>query len=606
MTALAFDTETRGLGWWREDERAFLGTWATAQDQGADVLLADGNPDDFIRRLDAADVVIAHNLPFDTHQVRETTGYDLLEAGKELHDTDLLSRVMYPEGQRKGSRGGHGLKNLSKIHLRADADEYEQKIKELAKTLGYRTLKTAQAYYDIWRAYPEAMLDYAIFDARFTYDLFDQWIPKIGTAEARIYNLEREVQPILIRAEHRGVKVDQSVVEPMHAKFTDEANELFAKLVDQLGPDAMGAAEYFTEEYENEHEDPEADTGEDPDEKKARLNKTEALREGLLRAGVPLYRKTPTGQIATNKFALQEFEQDYPVITDLFDWRRASKFLSTYLDPMYGVEVVHTNFNQCGAWTGRMSSRRPNMQNIPKKAGKEVRAMFVPRPGYSFVVCDYDSIEARFLAHYLGPAGKEYADLIEQGYDPHAWLATHVYGGDYDHYLKGNPGQPERDETKNVTYAICYGAGRPRVADMTGKTIEESGALISKVKHSLPGYHKLDKRIKRKVKEVGHVNTVMGRRNPVNPDKAYVGLNALIQGSAADTMKQGLVYAAEALKEFGGHPLLVVHDEIVAEVPTEYAEQALPVVKEAMESAVDIYPRLIATGSIMHNNYAEE
>lgn len=596
MKVVAFDTETRGLDWFDEDQRAFLATWADENGEYAADLSDPAQAAAFIAALDEADVLVAHNLPFDAHQVRETLGYDVTAHGKVLHDTDLLSRVMFPEGQRKGSRGGHGLKNCAERYLSVDAKAPEDAIKEMAKSIGYRTLKTQGAYYDVWRAYPEAMERYAVMDARYTWDLFDLWRRQIGEADATVYRLEQAVQPILINAERIGVALDQEVVSRLHAEYTEQAADAHAYLLEHLGEDAMGASEFDPDEDEWEEE---------PEAKKEKVNKTEALRQALLNLGVPLTEKTKTGLLATNKFALQKFEDEFPQIERLFEWRRLTKFLSTYLDPMEGREVVHTSFNQCGAWTGRMSSRRPNMQNIPKRAGKEVRAMFVPRPGYSFVVYDYDSIEARLIAYYLGSRGREYADMIENGYDVHAWMATHCYGGAYDYYVKGAPGEPERDIAKNTTYAISYGAGARRVSDMNKMTPDEARALISKIKTTIPGFRRLERRVRKAVETRGYVTTLMGRRNPVNPEKSYVGLNALIQGSAADVMKRGLVNTAEAVQDLGGYPLLVVHDEVVVEVPSEHAEEAARRTKAALEAAADIYPRLVATGDVVTTNYAE-
>src|ERR1035437_3554835 len=113
-------------------------------------------------------------------------------------------------------------------------------------------------------------------------------------------------------------------------------------------------------------------------------------------------------------------------------------------------------------------------------------------------------------------------------------------------------------------------------------TTEDAGSIISKIKGSLPGYYKLSKRIRTKIEDVGYVNTIMGRKNPVSKDKAYVGMNALIQGSAADIMKQGLVNVAADVAPVGGIPLLVVHDEVLVEVPTEHAEEALARIEDAM------------------------
>lgn len=575
MSEVAFDTETRGLDWWDEDQQAFLGQVADAKREYVWPIPRDAT--EFVKRLDASRTVIAHNLSFDVHHTRAATGYDLIGTGKELHDTDIMSRVLYPEGQRKGERGGHGLKNLAKVFLEEDADKWQAAIEDLAGRIG-TTLKTQGAYYDIWRAYPEEMEQYGRYDARYTFDLYQIFKAKLeaDANAARCYGLEREVAPILINAEARGVQVKPERVDELHAEYTTKAEQLHGELERELGSEALGGA-----------------------------GSEAALLEALQKLGVPLHRRTPSGGLATNKFALQEFEDRFPVLKTLGEYRNATKMLSTYIEPMRGREVVHPSFMQVGAWTGRMSCRRPNMQNIPVRGeGTVLRSMFVPRPGYRLIVVDYDSIEVRLLAYYLGTAGVDYRRLIREGHDPHAYMASHIYGGRSEDYLKGTAGEKKRAIAKNTMFAITYGAGGPRVADMNKIKVTEARALIKKIKAGLPGYDRLMRRIRSKIEAAGYVTTLDGRKQPVQPDKSYVGLNALIQGSAAGIMKLGLVNAAGVLAAYGGHLLLVVHDELVAEVPAEAADEALPQVKRALEGAWELDPPLIATGTVV-DNYAE-
>lgn len=598
---VAFDTETKGLDWFDPAQGAFLASWADEHGEYHCDLQRNEGTSKFLDAITSADVVVCHNLSFDLHQLREATGLDLLESQAELHDTDLQSRVLFPEGQRKGERGGHGLKNLATIFLDSEAGEAEEKIEEMADSMGVK-LRSTGGYHEVWRAYPEVMEHYARKDARFTYDLFVRFQGEFDDATTKVYDLEIRVAPVLIRAEARGIAVDPEAVDALHREYQQRRECLHDSLARQLGEDALGGA-----------------------------GSEEALLDALLGMGVPLHRKTDTGKVSTNKFALQEFEDDFPVIAELSEFRQVNKFLSTYIEPAVGREVVHTSFRQIGAWTGRMSSARPNMQNIPKSAGNEVRGIFVPRPEHSFIVVDYEGIEIRLLAHYLNDAG--FRKLIADGLDPHAWMATNLHGGEIEDYVKGSDGEALRSAAKNTLFAITYGAGKRRITDMNklspephweenhpaivaarqegrmwpkpGYQYKEAAALIRQIKSALPGYHKLNKRIRRKVEDVGHVNTIMGRRNPVKPDKAYVGLNALIQGSAADVMKQGLVNVDEAVKGLGGCPLLVVHDEVVIEIPTESAKAAYPLVEEALCSAYPLDPPLAVEGSIVDTNYAD-
>lgn len=569
MTTIAFDTETRGLAWDNPEERAFLATWADDRNEYISDLSKADEVETFVNALDSADVLVAHNAPFDVHQTRETVGYDPLSRVVALHDTNIMARVAMPAGQ---SRPSYKLKDLAQTFVSDDAKDAEDNIAAMAKSAGIK-LKATGGYYDTWRAYPEVMEKYARLDARYTYELHKKFAAELEGNGA--WDLEQKVQPILIEAERRGIALDQTVVADLKTEYEKRRDQSRATLTEFLPEEALGGP-----------------------------GSEEALADSLLGLGVPLHRKTQkTGKYQTSRFALQEFENDYPVVRALSDYRTADKFLSTYIEPMVGRDVVHTSFGQCEAWTGRMSSYRPNMQNIPSRGGARVRSMFVPREGHSFVVCDYDSIEVRLLAYYMGQAG--YRDLITKGMDPHAWMAAQIHGGTMEDYVKGSDGESLRAQAKNTMFAITYGAGAPRVADMNQISREEAKALIAKIKKSLPGYYRLNKRIREKVEAEGHVTTLFGRRQPVTPEKSYVGLNALIQGSAADVMKQGLVNVAEAVAPYGAVPLLVVHDEVVVEVPTENAEHVAQITEHAMTEAFELDPPLAVSGSIVDTNYAD-
>lgn len=572
---VAFDTETRGLDWSNPDERAFLGTWADCDGAYHADLSIPGDAFEFVNALERADVLVAHNASFDVHHVREATGYDILKSNAQLQDTDLMSRIILPEGQRRGERGGHGLKHLAVTYLDPRAGEGEDAIVEAAKKIGVK-LKSPGGYYDVWRAYPATMEHYARLDSRYTYDLFMNFQSRFDENTRRCYDLELAVQPLLIQLEQRGVALDPEAVDRLRRHYHTRANELRDSLLGEGFPE--GALD---------------GTGSEA-----------ALLEHLQMLGVPLWKKTQTGKISTDKYALEEFVDDFPQLRDLQEFRQANRFLSTYIGPMMGRPVVHTSFMQCEAWTGRMSSRKPNMQNIPKAAGKEVRSMFVPRPGFLLVVADYEAIEVRLLAHYLGTTGAPYRALINEGLDPHAWMASRIWGGDPLEYGKGAPKEAQRDQGKTTLFSITYGAGKPLISKRLGISKTEAGHLIGSVKDAIPGFHTLQRRLRKKVERDGFVSTLFGRKQPVAKDKAYVAMNALIQGSAADIMKAGFVKATAELEFVGGHPLLLVHDELVAEVPAPAADLGAAAVVRGMTNAYPLDPALSVTTSIVPN-YSE-
>lgn len=583
MKTLAFDTETRGLDWWNPDQQAFLVSWAAAD--GAHVC-STKDPDGmaaFNRALDSADRIVCHNLSFDVHQLRATTGRDLLTERKELVDTDQLARVVVPERRNKVDESddasyGFKLKNLSKTYLSDNAKDAETAIADMAKEIGV-SLKSVGGYYDVWRAFPDVMEHYAREDARMTLDLLPKLEAKLTDRNRQCWALEQATTPVLIRAEQLGVKIDQARVTPLLEQYTEQRDRNQEIVVKELGDEA--------------------------------LENNDAMAEALQKIGVPLHRKTKSGKLAVNKFALKEFEAQFPVLEALSDYRTAAKFLATYIGPMVDRDTVHPSFWQQGAWTGRMSASRPNVQNIPARAGSEVREMFVPREGHVFVVSDYDSIEIKLLAYYLNDDG--FREMLQSGHDPHAWMASNIWGGESEHYAKGGPNDKLRSLAKNILFAIVYGAGAPRVMDMLADaempaSREDAKELIRAIKTALPRYNSLagyKGRIRKKVEATGHVTTLMGRRQPVSRDKAYVGLNALIQGSAADIFKQGIVNVTERTAHLGATPILFVHDEVVTECPTEYAQECLELQEAALREAHELSPSLVVSSRICENNYGE-
>ena len=425
------------------------------------------------------------------------------------------------------------------------------------------------AYKRCWEVYPDLVEHYALMDTQYTYDLYHVLRNKMTDDNRKIYELERAVMPVLIRMEHRGVAVDAEKVAELKYKY----EQIHEQRRDELIA---------------------ANNGEE-----INFDSNRQIADLLIAQGVPLWETTDTGEIRVDKWVLEKFEDEFPIVATLAEYRQACKFLSTYIGPMSGRDSIHPNFWQIGARTGRMSSSNPNAQNIPSRAGTEVREIFVPRDGYAFIVADYSSIELRLIAYYMNH--EELWDIINNG-DPFLWLGERIYGtSNQDEW------PVTRSKLKNGYYALTYGAGGPKLAATIGggMTPMQGKALAKDMKAALgQPYRVLNKRIRDQIEAQGFVKTLGRRTQYVNRDKSYVGLNALIQGSAADIMKWGLVNAAEALKEFDGHPVLVVHDEIVAEVPVQHADAALDALCQAMVSATDILP-LKVDGKVAYNSYAE-
>lgn len=617
MNDVAFDTETTGFKWW-EGERPFLIQWADADHpeglhahlgpakasrrrSGAETVAAAK------RALKNADRIIGANLPFDIHMTDANEEWGLLTSGKPLLDIQTLARITHPERRFATEEEGRGykLKDLSHDFYDPHAKDSETILEELAESHGFKLhARPGQqgyveaAYYKLWQLEPEAVEFYAREDARLTRGTFYKLEDHLTEATWNIWELEQQVLPIVLGAEAMGIMVDGDKALPLKQEYESESARLHEELDKALG------------------------AGWDEN--------NDVLAEHLLAAGVPLTERTEKDdKLATNKWALDKLTGEYPIIQTLFDYRQASKFVSTYLDHFIGQSLIHPTFNPIGTWTGRMSGNNPNMQNIPSRAGKAVRELFLPRAGYCFVGIDYEQIEFRLLLYYLNR--KRMVELMEAGFDPFAQLAADVFGGDEKEYRKGAPKEDQRTICKNTTYAVIYGAGGMKVARMLGwppdsvytdrdwvvrqghKQVGEPRSkqaeqLIKRIKAALEGFDELAGyrgRIRSKVERTGAVDTLLGRHQWLGYDKGFKGLSGLIQGGAADIFKLGLIDAVEAVKPLGAYPLLFIHDEVLFEVPVGAELEVQRVASVALTGAYPLRPHLAVESHIAYNNWGE-
>jgi DNA polymerase-1 len=279
---------------------------------------------------------------------------------------------------------------------------------------------------------------------------------------------------------------------------------------------------------------------------------------------------------------------------------------------------VHTSFRQAEARTSRMSSAQPNMQNLPRPdedADPEVnemalgiRRVIVPEPGNALLVLDYASIEVMVMAHYIADAGLT-AEL-EAGKDLYSLNASRVYVEPYDVVHKGGAKSHLRQRSKVVVLQCMYGGGAQLLATRLGCSTMEAAKIKADTLDAIPGYWAFNDRVQRAAANRGRrtglcsVETILGRRLAVPRDKLYVALNTVVQGTSAEIMKLGLVAAAPVMQAYGFKPLLVVHDELVAEGPACAAEECLLKSKEAMENVYPLRPALKVSGDWSTESYA--
>jgi DNA polymerase-1 len=257
---------------------------------------------------------------------------------------------------------------------------------------------------------------------------------------------------------------------------------------------------------------------------------------------------------------------------------------------------LHTDYNQAGAVTGRLSSSNPNLQNIPIKTeiGRRVRKAFTPRKGWRLISADYSQVELRILAHLADDTTLKAA--FERGEDIHATTAAAIY----DTPLK-DVSSMHRSIAKRINFGIAYGMGPFALAQNTGMTQGEAQDFIRKYFERFPRVRAWLDETKRKAAAIGYVETVLGRRryfpelqgpeargnDQVRRRAEREAINHPVQGSAADIMKIAMINTHRAIRDGGyqGKLMLQVHDELVLECPANETEALCALVRQEMENA---------------------
>lgn len=324
--------------------------------------------------------------------------------------------------------------------------------------------------------------------------------------------------------------------------------------------------------------------------------------------GLPLEytKKTKTGY-STAVDVLERLAPIAPVVSKILDYRQITKLQSTYViglqDAILEDGKIHTRYVQDLTQTGRLSSTDPNLQNIPVRLeqGRLIRKAFVPSLENSVLLAsDYSQIELRVLAHIS--QDQHLIEAFQQGADIHTSTAMRVFGIEKAENVTPN----DRRNAKAVNFGVVYGISDFGLSNNLGISRKEAKNYIDTYFERFPGIKNYMETIVREARDKGYVETLYKRRREL-PDinsrnfnvrnfAERTAINSPIQGSAADILKVAMINLDRALTEAGlsTRMLLQVHDEIVLEVPMAELETVKAMVKETMESAIQLSVPLIA------------
>lgn len=339
---------------------------------------------------------------------------------------------------------------------------------------------------------------------------------------------------------------------------------------------------------------------------KFNINSPKQLGDVLFeRMGLPAKKKTKTGY-STDESVLNEIIELHEVVPKILEYRELHKLQTTYCEPLLNLALkdsehrVYTNFLQTGTSTGRLSSKNPNLQNIPARGrlAKQMRECFKARDGFFFISLDYSQIELRLLAHFSKDSAL--LEAFMNGEDIHKRTAISIFGESDD--LK-------RAIAKSINFGLIYGMGSNKLSNEIGISKAEAKEYIQRYFMAFSTIKEFLEGIKNGAKNDGFVTTIMGRKRyfdfaSATPMQLAMyereAVNTKFQGSAADIIKKAMLDIHPHLSK-NANLLLQIHDELIFEVREDMADEFGKMAKQIMENIFELNVPLITNVNIAEN-----
>jgi len=491
---------------------------------------------------------VGHHLKYDAHVL---LNYGIALKGMRF-DTMLESYVLNSTSTR------HDMDSVARKYLGLETIHYEDVTGKGAKQIGFSQVAVDQA------------AEYAAEDADVTLRLHRSLWPQleaVPTLKELYRTIEQPLVPILLAMEHAGVLVDQAMLRQQSRELSVSMQAL------QASAHAAAGGPF-------------------------NIESPKQLQEILFgKLGIPVLRKTPTGQPSTAEDVLEELAEEHELPRIVLQYRSLSKLKSTYTDklpeqvnPRTGR--VHTSYHQAIAATGRLSSTDPNLQNIPIRTpeGRRIRQAFVAPPGTVLMAADYSQIELRIMAHLSADAGLLQAFAEDR--DVHQATAAEVFGTSLEAVTAD-----QRRSAKAINFGLIYGMSAFGLAKQLGIGRGDAQKYVDLYFERYPGVKRYMDETRQRAREAGYVETVFGRRLYL-PDiqsrnsalRQYAersAINAPMQGTAADIIKLAMIDIASWLQcgASGARLIMQVHDELVLEVDENRVDAVRTEVRQRMSGA---------------------
>lgn len=491
-------------------------------------------------------VVIMHNGKFD-YQVLCCNGLPRPQC--QIWDTMVAAWLLEPD------RSSYSLESLAAGKLGLETISFDSIVPK-GSTFADLTLEQA--------------VPYAAEDADLTWQLHQLFKPRLEETNllSLFLELEMPVLPVLAEMELRGIHLERQELEAYGRELARQIASIEDEIYDIVG-----------------HE--------------FNIASTKQLQQVLFEErGLPAGKKTKSGY-STDTSVLETLAAVDVVPRKILEFRAKSKLLSTYVEtlPRLTDETgrIHTSFVQTGTATGRLSSRDPNLQNIPVRDedGRRIRSAFTASPGNVLISADYSQIELVLLAHLSQDEGL--CSAFTSGIDVHKATAALIFGVEPDAVTA-----EMRRTAKTINFGVMYGMSAFRLSNELGIPRGQAQGFIEKYFATYAGISQFKADVVSQAEERGYVETLMGRRryipainsrNKLEKSGAErVAVNTPIQGSAADIVKKAMLEVVSLLQEAGSGAwlLLQVHDELIFECPQAEAEAAANLIRRGMESVVEL------------------
>lgn len=500
-------------------------------------------------------IKIGHNLKYDLH-ILSNEGWDISKINP-IDDTMLLSYILH------GTLHSHGLDELAMKYLGHENIHF-------ASLFPPKT-RDADMHFD--RLDIEKATPYAAEDAVICLALYKLMRPELDKDEKlkKLYeNCDLPLMPILLKMERNGVLVNKTGLQQLSNVFHDQLSKLEQEIWNLAGhefniasPKQLGTILF--------------------DELNLTANKKRS----------------------TDADALSDIADEHPIIEKILNWRSIAKLAGTYADALPRQIAldgrIHTTYLQTSTNTGRLSSRDPNLQNIPIKTelGEEIRKCFIAPEGYKLISCDYSQIQLRLLADVANV--HTFKETFNSDKDIHEQTARKIFN-----IAEGNTVPKDlRRAAKTVNFSIIYGISSFGLSGQLGISRAAAQEIINTYMAGLPEIKEYIEKVKEFAQKNACVYTPWGRRIELpevkNPRmRGYAmraAINAPIQGFEADLMRFAMVNIDKNLIQPNADKIrmiMQVHDEIIFECKEEFAEEFAKKIETEMENVAKLSVPLAA------------